>query len=122
MTLREPFIGMKYLKTIEISLLKIKKGFDFTPYLYFGNYKFEIQWKAVIVRSDITAKKIKIGHCGYLTVQDGLDINFRAMHIDVHDGGILKIGSETCRHKSNLDIELYGTRAEQLQNDETLDK
>ena len=57
-----------------------------------------------------------------MTVQDGLDINFRAMHIDVHDGGSLKIGSETCRHKSNLDIELYGTRAEQLQNDEILDK
>ena len=84
--------------------------------------QFKIQSKAVIIRSDVTAKKIRIGHCGYLTVQDGIDIKFRAMHIDVSDGGSLKIGSETCRHNSDLDIELYGTRAEQLQNDETLDK
>ena len=57
-----------------------------------------------------------------MTVQDGINIKLRAMHIDVTDGGTLKIGSETCRHDSDLDIELYGTRAEQLQNDETLDK
>ena len=86
------------------------------------NENIVIENQAVIIRSDVTAKKIRIGPCGYLTVQDGIDIKLRAMHIDVTDGGTLKIGSETCRHDSDLDIELYGTRAEQLQNDETLDK
>ena len=78
--------------------------------------------KAVIIRSDVIAKKIRIGHCGYLTIRDGIDINFKAMHIDIVDGGSLRVGSETCRHQSNLDIELYGTKAEQLDNDKNLDK
>ena len=60
------------------------------------------------------------------------------MHIDVVNGGELqvginfkfcnsnneksKIGSPSCRYKSDLDIELYGTRAEQLELEASLDR
>ena len=45
------------------------------------------------------------------------------MHIDVMDGGELHIGSPECRYNGKLDIEMFGTRAEQIEHEENvLDK
>ena len=45
------------------------------------------------------------------------------MHIDVMDGGEFHIGSPECRYKGKLDIEMFGTRAEQIEHENiVLDK
>ena len=51
-----------------------------------------IKNQAVIIRTNVTAKKIRVDYCGYLTVADSVDdIAVRAMHIDVVDGGELQV-------------------------------
>ena len=42
------------------------------------------------------------------------------MHIDVMDGGEFHIGSPECRYQGKLDMEMFGTRAEQIEHEETV--
>ena len=87
------------------------------------NESIVIKDQAVIIRKDTTVKKMRIDKCGYVTVEDnGTPIKLKAMHIDVVDGGELQIGSPKCRFNGELDIELYGTRADQIKLESELDR
>jgi hypothetical protein len=73
--------------------------------------------KNYILKSNATVNTITITNGASLTVaDDGTAITLRTKYILIENNGALRIGSESCRHQSPLEIVLYGLSNDTLQN------